>query len=411
MTQEQHSETPPSPCPAWHRWVPTRWPLALAIVALFAAATMVNGGLSIEPSRDEVHFWESASRFSGSFTLEDLRGYPEVVTPLALVVWGQIDYWTNGGIAAGRGLVLGLSLGFALFLAFAASSVGGRQRAALAAFAWLAFPYTLPLSLNLYTDIPAAVLGGFGLALHLRGRLGWAFVLFAAAIATRQYLVQIPAALVAAEGIAVLAGRRDRIVPALVAAAAAGTLLLWFAFFGGLAPAAGLAYWVPLYPAPMLEPTEFIWHYGLYALAGLGAWYVVPEILLFGRDASLRAIDLRRGAATAALVAVLFAVDPPFLTDGHPGGPLGRALRLVFPTGPGDWPRLAVVYALAVLAGLRFAARLDVMFWLVAAVVVLQTKSQIPWEKYLLPSLAALWVLKATGTVAVAPPAVATRSD
>ena len=396
MTDERQVGPDSSEQPPWHRWVPSGRAALVLVAAVFLLAAVVSGGLGVAPAKDEVHFWESASRFAGSFTFEDLRGYPEVVTPLALVAWGQIDHWTGGGIAAGRAFILAISLAFAVFLlGTGRGTAEGPRRAALATFAWLAFPYTLPLSVSLYTDVPAAVLGAVGAALHFRGRLGWAFLCFAAAIATRQYLVQIPAAVVAAEGIAVLAGQRERVVPALVAAAAAGTLLLWIAFFGGLAPAPGLEYWVPRYPAPMLEPTQFIWHYGFYALVGVGVWYVLPEIVLFGRHAALRSVSARRLAVTAALLALLFAVDPPLLTDAHPGGPFGRVLRWIFPTGIGDIPRALVFYGAALLAALRFGGRFDLAFWLVAATTVLQTKSQIPWEKYLLPTLATLWTLKA----------------
>ena len=59
--------------------------------------------------------------------------------------------------------------------------------------------------------------------------------------------------------------------------------------------------------------------------------------------------------------------------------------------------RVAVYYVLALLAALRFSRRLDAAFWVVAAGVVLSMKQQIPWEKYLLPTLSTLWMLRASG--------------
>ena len=123
---------------------------------------------------------------------------------------------------------------------------GTGQRGALAAVGLLLFPYTLPLGAHLYTDaIGAFLVVGGALALS-RGRLGRsAWFAFVCAIATRQYLVQIPAALAAAEGLHWLRGERVR-WKAVVACAASGlTLLAWVAFFGGLATKPGIEDWRP----------------------------------------------------------------------------------------------------------------------------------------------------------------------
>src|SRR4029453_10100413 len=96
-----------------------------------------------------------------------------------------------------------------------------------------------------------------------------------------QSLVQIPAALVAGEALAWWRGAPERWKTALATRAACGTLGGWFLFFGGLAPQAGLDAWVPQYPAPMLDPSAFILHYGLYSLTGVGAYFVVVEAALF----------------------------------------------------------------------------------------------------------------------------------
>jgi peptidoglycan hydrolase-like amidase len=94
---------------------------------------------------------------------------------------------------------------------------------------------------------------------------------------------------------------------------------------------------------------------------------------------------------------VLFFVDPPFLSSSHPGGPIGRVSRVLLASPAFDGLRVALYYGLALLAAVRFTARLDAGFWVVAAGVVLSMKQQIPWEKYLLPTLSALWLLRAAG--------------
>jgi hypothetical protein len=97
------------------------------------------------------------------------------------------------------------------------------------------------------------------------------------------------------------------------------------------------------------------------------------------------------------VLACLFLAAPPVLTAEHPGGPLGRVARTVLPAPDYDVLRVVLYYPLALLAVIRFSRRLDAAFWIVAAGVVIAMKQQIPWEKYLLPTLSALWLLRSVG--------------
>jgi hypothetical protein len=367
----------------------------LALLLVFGATFLLADRLCFAPVKDEIHFLESARIFAAPFGLEQLRSYPEVVTPLALVVWGSLERLTGEGLWAGRFLNLLCSFALALMVGFARPPLSVRSM--LATVGMLAFPYTLPLSVHLYTDVIAAALAGAATVAVLQRRPALAFVSAGAAIATRQYLVQVPAALAASESLAWLGGSPGRWKTALACAAAVATLVIWVAFFGGLAPRAGIEAWVPLYPAPMLEASAFVLHHGLFALTGLGAYFVLLEALLYrelpARDALLRP----RALLVAAVLAGLFAVDPPFLTASHPGGPIGRISRLLLPSPDFDRARVCVYYLLALAAAVRFTARLDAAFWIVAAGVVLSMKQQIPWEKYLLPTLSSLWILRAAG--------------
>jgi len=367
----------------------------LALGLVYIATFAVADGLRFAPVKDEIHFLESARIFAGSFDLEDLRRYPEVVTPLALVVWGWLEHLTGAGLWVGRCLNLVLSFGLVCLVAFARPPVW--PRGALAALGLLAFPYTLPLSVHLYTDVMAAAFAGVGTLAVLRRRPGLAFLALSAAIATRQYLVQIAAALAAAGALAWQRGDTGRWKTAVAAGAATATLGGWVLFFGGLAPQAGLDAWIPRYPAPMLEASSFILHYGLYALTGVGAYFVVVEALLFRQLPPMRTLFRPRSLGAAVALAALFLIDPPILTSGHPGGPIGRLSRMLLPSPQLDLVRVVIYYALALLAVLRFSVRLDAAFWVVAAGAVLSMKQQIPWEKYLLPTLSALWILRASG--------------
>jgi hypothetical protein len=369
--------------------------LLLALGFVYLATFAIADGLRFDPVKDEIHFLESSRAFAGQFDLEDLRNYPEVITPLALVVWGSLERATGEGLWVGRFLNLALSFGLICLIAFAWRSTW--PRGALAVLGLLAFPYTLPLSVHLYTDMMAAALAGLGTAALLKRRPVLAFVGLGAAIATRQYLLQVSAALAISEAIAWLRGDRARWKTAAAAGAASVTFVGWIGFFGGLAPAAGLAAWIPRYPAPMLEPSSFILHYGLYALTGIGAYFVVVEAVLFRRLPDRASLTRWPNFAAAAVLAALFLIDPPVLSLAHTGGPIGRVTRVLLPAPDYDLIRVVIYYGLALLAVIRFSGRMDAAFWVVLGGVVLSMKQQIPWEKYLLPTLSTLWMLVAAG--------------
>jgi hypothetical protein len=373
------------------------------VVLVCAATFAFSQGLHLEPEKDEIHFLRSSHGFRGAFDLEALRDYPELVTPLSLVIWGELDHLTGDGLYYGR--LLNLALTFAMVCLVAFCAPDHWPRGALAAVGLLLFPYTLPLAVHLYTDtlmVFAVVAGTVALA---RSRPLLAWFAFSCAIATRQYAVQIPAALAAVEALGWLRGERERWKAVAACAAACATLLAWIAFFGDLANEAGIEDWVGFYPAPMMHGTEFILRQGLYALTGIGAFFVLIEAMLFRCNPVSRELRSARGALLALALAGLFWLDPPVLTTNHPGGPIGRTMMVFLPTPDFDWARVAIYYVLALLTVGRFAGRIDAGFWLVSAVFLLAMKQQLPWEKYLFPTLAVLWALVSLGRLGTNGPA------
>jgi hypothetical protein len=379
----------------------------LALAALYFATFLAADGLRFDPVKDELHFHESALAFARPFGVEALRSYPEVVTPLALVTWGMLERATGDGLWSGRLLNLALSSALVCLVAFARPRLW--PRGALAAVGFLVFPYTLPLSVHLYTDIMAATLAGLGTWALLRNRPVMTFFGFAAAIGTRQYLVQIAAAFAIRDALAWWRGGGEHWKTALSAGAAAASLGAWVLFFGGLAPRPGLEVWIPRYAAPMLEASSFVVHHGLYYLTGLGVYFVLVEWLLFRLPPPWRGLSPPRALILAALLGAFFLLDPPFLTPSHPGGPIGRISRILLPSPAWDAVRVSIYYLLALLAIVRFSRRLDAAFWVVVFGVALAMKQQLPWEKYLLPTLAALWMLRSAGELL--PYGVGDRTD
>jgi hypothetical protein len=341
-----------------------------------------------------LHFWPTTQRFAEEFppSVALLRSYDELNTPLPFVVFGAAERALGGGIAVGRWINLSLSLG--MMLAIVAAARGPPSRAGIACAGLLVFPYFLGASVLLYTDVMAAALVLLGMALHVRGRPWPGALAFALAIASRQYAVAFPLALVAHE----LSRRRpeaagsrlrsDWVAPLLAAATLAG----WFLFFGGPAPPVALeAQRLSTAPVLGLHPAHV-----LYFLATVGAYFVVVEALL-RRDVRPLLENARRRLPQALAVAVLagFVLAPPLRNVEYSietMGYLDRAARLVL----NDPLRMAAFAVLALSCVLRFG-RIDLAFWLVWANALMMAKAHIGWDKYALPLIAVLWWLSARG--------------
>lgn len=371
---------------------------AAMLVGIYVALFWVTGGLSDVPYQDEIHFAETATLFAGEFppSLEQLRSYPEVITPLAFVLWGRLQAWTGDVLFSGRLLNMLISASLLLLVAMRRGKQGTTP--ILAALGILLCPYFLPLSATLYTDVLAATLGVLGTRFHVRGHhwLGCLFLVLA--IATRQYMVAVPSAIAAWALWRILQG--ERCWSELCAGGlAAATLLGWFAFFGGLAPPAGMDYWIPRYPAPMTNAFDFRFAYGLYFLACIGAYFVVIEAVLFRRPVEWRGFLAPRSLALAAGLLVMFALFPPLYEDRVQGA-LERATLSLLPHSIADTGRLAIFFALAWLACQRFTRRIDLAFCLIAVNTVLMLKAQLSWDKYAFPVLLILWFLKSESLLA-----------
>lgn len=369
---------------------------ALVLTGILVAAAVLADGLRFAPVEDEEHFLETAQQLARDFppSLEALRSYEEVITPFAFLFWAGLERWTGDAAFAGR--LFNLALVAAIVCGIALRRGRPSDEGLLAALGVLAFPYLLGLGVHLYTDVPAAFLALMGVRAHLRGRTGTGVVLLCLAIATRQYLVAVPVGLAAWEWSRSARGEARRWLGGAAAALAAASLLGWFAFFGGLAPQAGIERWLTKYPAPMQEPGYFIVEYGLYFLTALACYFVLPEMLLFRQRIRWQALATRRNGWIALGLGLLFLFFPPAF-DTWNGGALDRTWQLVFPRGAGIGPRMVVYYGLALITCIRFGRRLDLAFWIVAVHLLILTQTQLPWDKYFMPAIVLLWFLKAEG--------------
>lgn len=375
--------------------------LWVGALLLLAAGLLVGlEGLGFAPLKDERHFWPSSLYFRDRLppTLEELRGYRDLNTPLPFLLFGLLERLFGGGIQVGRWVNLVLGLAVLGWLGWPrAQPWAPRLKAALGL---LAFPYFLFCSVLLYTDVLAVVLVLLGARLHLGGRVAWGAVAFTLAIAARQPMVAFPLGLLLWElgperrGQPGLAGR---LVALGVAAASLGS---WFLLFGGVSPPAALvAQHVATASALRVHP-----HQALYLLACLGAWFVVPESLLFSEvRREWSAVPRARWGLWALVLLGLFVCFPPWGNLERPivwMGALDRVLRVLLP----DVGRLCVLWGLALLAAVRLLGPPQGLpgWWVVAQALVLM-KSPSAWDKHALALLVLLWALRAEASEARTP--------
>jgi hypothetical protein len=365
--------------------IASRFAGLIALAVVYALSIVAFGGLHFPLTGDEIHFWNTTLEF---FTaplpsMAALHSYNELNTPLPFVLWGTLHYWLHHGVWLARALNMAASFAVVVLIAWPSTPDVAVHRA-LAAAGLLMCPYYLFVSAHVYTDMPAIFFATFGLWAYLRGRHAFAAVLFALAIACRQYTVAFPLAIVAHE---IVTGRVRRSCRGIVdAGAAAATLAGWVLFFGGIAPPVAIAtQGIATAPFATVVPRN-----ALYLIACAGLYFAVPAALLYRR--APRFAELRRFAILIAgiVLLVLFVVFPPLRNEGVPTVQMGLFDRVLHAAGLPDAPRVGVFYlfALAAVISVRRYALALIVF---SALVTL--KGHLAWDKHALPLVAALWFL------------------
>ncbi len=364
----------------------------LGVLVIYACVLFAFDGLRFEIGKDEVHFWPTSVQFSRTLipSLEQLRGYDELNTPLPFVIFGMLEHLFGGGIAVGRAVNFVLSMLIVLLIGLPRGKPLAPRM--LCALGLLSFPYYLGASIYLYTDLIAAACVVLGLHLHLGRRYWWSALALALGIASRQYMVAFPVGLLGFEWLRALRlGERPGLA-CLAPALAAATLLGWIAFFGGLAPATA----VRTQDLKTAKALQLYPDHALYLFTCVGAYFVIPEFLLLGGWRRLRGCirrPSRRSLAMGLLVILLFALFPPLRNpldyDLPTMGFLDRFMRLFL----GDASRVLLFCALALLCAGRFR-RWSLASALILANALVLTKAHIAWDKYALALIVCLWYLR-----------------
>ena len=139
-----------------------RWRYFALAAVIYAIAFAASGALRPDLRRDETHFWPTSLLFSESVvpSLDTLRDYGELATPLVFMMFGWLELLLGGGVVAGRALTAVVSL--VIVVAIALREGRPAMTHALAVAGLMLYPYYLGVSFHLYTDVIAAgfALGG-----------------------------------------------------------------------------------------------------------------------------------------------------------------------------------------------------------------------------------------------------------
>ncbi|MEM9119437.1 MAG: hypothetical protein AAGD09_16390 [Cyanobacteria bacterium P01_F01_bin.56] len=340
---------------------------------------------------DEGDFWQSSLTFSDSLipTVNDLKTYNSLNTPLPFIFFGLQEYLFGGGIFGGRLLNLILSLGIVAMIGWPTKERG--SRALLCLIGLFICPYFLWLSGRLYTEMVACTWVLLGMVTYVHSRHILSGIAFVLAIASRQYMLAFPVAIATYEFLRAARecyGQKSinwrRQIAWIAPMLAALSIFGWFSLFQGLAPVSAT-----VDKAPAVQKTLWALEFGraVNFLSFIGLYIVIPELILFPpiRPLELVKENWKKWLAISVLLLIFcLASPPPVLGNGN----VFKMARLL-----SDYPfQFCLYYGLALLACLRFA-RPDLMFWIVAFHAAMMTKA-LPWDRYVLPLVVVFWYLK-----------------
>ncbi len=338
---------------------------------------------------DERTFWRTSLMLTDpTRSLADrIDAYPELNTPFPLVLFGLVGRLAGQSPEVARLVSLVAGAATCLMVGWPRAGETAARWAPRSLVGLLVNPYFLFYSARLYTEVVASALAVGGVWAYRRDRPWMAGVLFALAVASRQYTVVFPLAVVAVEvwpsvrrwGQA--SAPVSRWVPSAVAA---GSLAGWWFLLDGFTSD------TVLQRRPVPEVQQSFWAIepggAIFALAVLGAYFVLVEVVVHPQRSIL--VELghwpRRASVIVAAVVVAVIVIPP---DLEANGPLGNALG----EGALTPMRSVVLVVLASAAAIRFS-RGGLETWIVVAHAVVMMKAY-QWDKYAVPVLAVLWLL------------------
>ena len=369
----------------------------IVVVVLLQTVVVWMGDLSRPPWGDESHFVATVRLFGQGMTLDTIRHYPEMSTPLPFMlysVWGQL---VGFELPALRILSLLIALlSYLLFhrLLFIVLCDG---TVAFLATAFLAVhPYMVGFSIFVFTDGLAIMLVITALLAVVRGRPLLLFLSLAGALLCRQYMVYFVLACLGYYT-AIAFRRKDTraVIMAAVSLLSMLPLIGLFLFWGGFTPDSPLR-------ARYLDTGLYFHPSYLVLYIALLSVYLLPVLI-----ARWRELYSRRSVLICLVISAAYFLAPvapskyAVAIDVHTVGLFHKLLVRVNDAG---WFSQAVFYPAFLLAlpllwfvvrdlwrrlrdnSLALPLLLDLVILLF---LIVMPFSYLNWEKYLMPLLPA----------------------
>mgnify|MGYP004005218169 CR=1 FL=1 len=364
------------------------------IIFIYVLIFLILDKLNFAIRKDEIHFWPTALKFSKSWlpSIELLKNYGELNTPLPFIIFGSLEHVFNGGIVIGRLFNLMLSLCILFFFTYNRKQKDTSYVYSLIGL--LLFPYFILCATHLYTDIIATFCVFAGFLFYLKKRNLVSCILFILAVSSRQHMLAFPFGILVFE-IIKLIKESDCEMKGLIRKVAfyqfiaCTSFLAWFLFWGNFGPSTEIA----IQNVSTVSAFRIYPEYSLYFLSCIGFYFVIPEIILFKRYADVYSYVNIKSIVIAITVSMLFMLFPPFQNFDYSIPAMGYMDKM-FRVFRSDLLRVVFFCVFATLACLRFyVLRIETI--LILSNVILMAKSHIAWDKYLLPLIVILWFLTA----------------
>lgn len=366
----------------------------LLIATIYTALLIKFDFLQGVKLKDEPHFWETSLRFSKSLipSIDSLRDYQELNTPLPFVIFGILEYLFHQGIFAARLLNLILSLTIVFIIGWPSRDKG--SKAVLSIIGLFACPYFLFCSVNLVTDTIAYFFVLLGFMAYIRDRQILSGIAFILAISSRQYMLAFPVAIAVYEFIIAFTKNNNTrqfdlathwrwIAPSIASLSIFG----WIYLFGGLAPSTGIQEMAPT----IQKSTWFLMpNRAIYFLAFTSIFMVIPEFIFFQPLARIEKLKQQwREILFIAVGWLLYCIIFPPTTSSE--GMFSIVLNFLHY----EILKIALFYILSLIALIRFSQP-NLMFLCILFNCIILMKAH-NWSKYVLPMSVVFWYLKSLG--------------
>jgi hypothetical protein len=377
---------------------------SLVILIIFIAVFFLKQNFLGEKYQDEHHYLDTAVFFSKEPipSADLLKSYNELNTPVPFILGGWIVSVFGENIQSLRLLTFAVS--FALLMIFVWGSPDHSKHFFLCLAGLMVFPNYYLCSVYYYTDIFAMIGVLAGVVAYIRKAHGWAMIFFILAVASRQYMLAFPAAIVAYEFLGLL--KNDFNIRAFLAriftektwlpyALAVLSIVPWILLWKGPAPAAVMA--DQYYDSDKLIQYNF--GYVLYSSACLAVYYIIPEVLITGHIRYF--LDFPKNhprlfIGYIIVIGALIALFPakqaynPYFTWPY----LGYVDQLFMTLGITGFVKQIVFGLLMLITMMRFfSPYFNLASCVVLINILLLGKAQLSWDKYSLPMIMVLWFL------------------